>query len=814
MLSIYAPEHFFSSTYSERVKNSSTSSGYLSPVGVCRIGRFMNIRQAIFSLRPVPLRRRLHDRTSGDVVGWRRRLSPGRDSNSFFRRHALFGFMVLMLVVVGMSTLQFRMIGQEEATRVAEDDRQVANLALLLQQNVQRTAGEVDRTLQLIRQTDRTSLNPDDWATVLAKSFMVDDQSFQVTMIGSDGNMRSSSGMLHPDSPVFLGDREHFLVHKASGGVDKLFISKPLIGRVSHKSSIQFSRPVKSASGVFDGVIVASLDAFLLSKDYGDLNLGAEWGFAIVGDDDIVRSGAGSFKNALGVKFANTSLLSIPDIVVKERQVPGYPLRVVVALDGTDAVSVSRSRRLSFLIGSLAAILVCVLVAAFSVRSSRRYERRIVDIAQSDALTGLANRRSFASSLEESCAAANLFPAALLLIDLDGFKPINDTYGHPVGDALLKAVADRLVERMPQGSVVARLGGDEFAVILRGVERPHAAIIGALVCRLLATPFVLSGLEVRIGGSVGISYAPTDATVPEEMMRLADLALYESKKRSRGVFTEFESGMDRKLHARKTTVAEIERAIQRREFQLQYQPMFSLADARVTSYEALVRWNHPVKGVVLPSAFVPEAGESGMLAAIGDFVLEQVARDLVDASPSVRVAVHCCPAQLRDPGFSQRIAAIFEAHDVPTSRLVLEMEEPCLAAKQPVVLRNVADLRELGVGISMDNFGAGAASLSHLARAPLDSVKLDRRITTMLIKGNLKAVNFVRAVVHLAQSLGLTVVAEGVETLEQAAILREVGCNEAQGFFFGSPRDLGAKALGDDKVPVAFLGYKETRLAS
>jgi len=422
------------------------------------------------------------------------------------------------------------------------------------------------------------------------------------------------------------------------------------------------------------------------------------------------------------------------------------------------------------------------------VTERQRVEQQVAFMARHDGLTGLPNRTMFNERLQHALADVGRGAgAAVLCLDLDRFKSINDTLGHPVGDELLRAVADRLGACVREVDTVARLGGDEFAVVQAGVGRAEEA--GTLAARIVAAlgePYVLSGHSVVVGASIGIALAPTDATGTERLLKCADMALYRAKSDGRGLFRFFEREMDVKIQARRALELDLRRALHGDEFLLHYQPLVDLRVDTVTSFEALVRWRHPERGLLSPDEFIPVAEETGLIVPLGEWVLRRACADAATWPDGIKVAVNLSPAQFREPRLVGTIRAALEASGLPASRLELEITESVLLQDSKATFAILHELHELGTPISMDDFGTGYSSLSYLRSFPFDKIKIDKSFIGDLNEKE-SAVHIVRAVAGLGISLGMLTTAEGVETLEQLRQLRREGCTEVQGYLFSRP---------------------------
>jgi len=451
--------------------------------------------------------------------------------------------------------------------------------------------------------------------------------------------------------------------------------------------------------------------------------------------------------------------------------------------DGSEIEVLTYARRLMF--GGRPAVLVAVV----DVTERKQAEARVAYLAQHDALTGLPNRVLFHERLKESLDTLRRTgrPLAVHCIDLDHFKSVNDTLGHPVGDELLRMVADRLKQNLNETSLVARLGGDEFAVIQTEVAHPDEAsgLAGKLISALSAH-YNIRGHEVVIGASIGIALAPGDGNDCDALLRNADMALYRAKADGRGAAHFFEPEMDRRIQARRMLELDLRKAYANGEFELYYQPLINLAENRVSGFEALLRWRHPKRGMVSPAEFIPLAEEIGLIGPLGEWVLRQACTEAARWPDDLHIAVNLSPVQFRSRTVVQAVMTALAYSRLAPQRLELEITESVLLADTEANLATLHKLREIGVRISMDDFGTGYSSLSYLRSFPFDKIKIDRSFVNDLTQRP-DCMAIIHAVVGLGESLGISTTAEGVETPEQLERLRAEGCTEAQGFLFSAP---------------------------
>ena len=428
-------------------------------------------------------------------------------------------------------------------------------------------------------------------------------------------------------------------------------------------------------------------------------------------------------------------------------------------------------------------------------KAHRVLERR----ALHDSLTGLPNR---AQLIERLDALATMGPqsTALLFVDLDDFKDINDTHGHAEGDLLLRNVATRLRGCIRPGDLLARLGGDEFGVLLEGKDTAAAEILAQRIVEAMALPFVVAGESVRVTASVGIAASNLDGEDPNELLCFADLAMYEAKSKGKGRFASFDSTMSDALASRTQTDADLRGAIDKGELVLHYQPIIDLTTGKMIGVEALVRWQHPERGLVGPDEFIPMAERTGAIVALGAWVMRTACRqgaEWTKARPGrkpLTISVNVSARQLDDPAFISTVSTILDATGLDPAQLCLEVTETAMAANPSAAQEVVHALRYLGVGLAIDDFGTGYASLTYLRRLHATVVKIDRSFVDGLGR-EIEDTTIVKAVIGLSKAMGLAATAEGVETLDQLVILRELGCPFAQGYYFCRP--VPAEELSD-----------------
>lgn len=449
------------------------------------------------------------------------------------------------------------------------------------------------------------------------------------------------------------------------------------------------------------------------------------------------------------------------------------------------------------------------------ITARKAAEQQIEYQAYHDALTGLANRRLFQEHLSLALALAQRRTAlvAVLFLDLDHFKVINDSLGHSVGDELLREVARRLKSAVREGDTVARVGGDEFTVVLQELtRRESAATVAQKVLRTIAQPMEISGHRLYVTTSIGVAMHPDDGADAETLLKNADTAMYRAKAEGRNTYHMATAELSRTTHERMTLESGLHRALEAREFELLYQPQIETEEMSIVGMEALLRWNHPERGLILPEQFIAVAEERGLILPIGEWVIREACRAArrfhESGYPHFRVSVNLSVRQFRDVALLSIVDSAVADAGIDPRTLELEITETVAMEDVALTMATLAELRRRGVTIAIDDFGTGHSSLSYLKRFPIDALKIDRGFVFDLPDGFEDAA-IVHSVIQLANGLGLRVIAEGVETREQLDFLRESGCREVQGFYFSYPVRLeeverlleGAAPLSRHSVP-------------
>jgi diguanylate cyclase (GGDEF)-like protein len=466
-------------------------------------------------------------------------------------------------------------------------------------------------------------------------------------------------------------------------------------------------------------------------------------------------------------------------------------LMISVTLDRTIAMADWVRERDRMIVSVAIAVVLLLFLAAIlivTLRQRGRAEDRIRFLAQHDALTRLPNRVLFRERLREALSRARVGEhLALLYLDLDRFKAVNDSLGHPLGDALLQAVAARLTDSTRGTDTVARLGGDEFAVIQAPIEKPvEAADFAERIMAMLEAPFTVLDHRIVIGTSIGIAFSPQDGTDPDQLMKSADLALFRAKQDGRAVYRMFQTEMDAQMQLRRVLELDLRTALSGNQLELFYQPLIGLRAQAPVGFEALLRWRHPTRGLIPPDQFIPLAEEIDAIIPIGEWILRTACMAATHWPDSMKVAVNLSPVQFKSDHLVAAVTAALYGSGLSPGRLELEITEAVLLRDTTATLATLRQFHSLGVHIAMDDFGTGYSSLSYLRRFPFDRIKIDQSFVRELGKQR-DCDAIVRAVIALSRELGMATTAEGVETVDQLRALARAGCTVVQGYLFSEP---------------------------
>jgi len=731
----------------------------------------------------------------------------------------VFGLAMIAACWIGLALL----LSIERDKVVEGAIQQSDNLVRLFEENTVQTLERFDRTILLLRKSiedDPEHFDLREWAE---RTSLVGDLTIQLALIGPDGYLKATT-LNNDGQPPYLGDREHFLAHVGTV-TDKLFISKPIIGRWSGRLSLQLSRRVSAPDGSFGGVIVISIDPDFIDTFYRAVDLGARGSITIRNLDSVVLAQRGVAIPTVGLQipmqhrdtpsghFWSPGVTDGVQRLVAYRTAAKLPLIFSVGRAESDIFNgTQRNRIVYYAVAAFITILVLIAIA-WSINHQIRLDRvrdnlrrseaqarerareleeksrEIVHIAHHDILTGLANRALLHDRIDHAFSRARrcgeIF--AILCVDLDRFKIANDTLGHQSGDVLLRQVAERLRACTRDVETVARIGGDEFVVLQPNAAQPEdVTSLAKRILLALGAPYDVCGNPVVISASIGIALAPADGASIDKLFTNADLALYRAKANGRNDFCFFSSEMEETALKRGRLELELRDALARDEFELWFQPWFNIKTGRIIGCEALLRWRHPQRGLLGPAEFLSIAEETGLIGRLGNWVLRRGCRDAAAWPSGARLAINLSAAQFIGGNLHGTVLAALAESGLEAKRLELEITETLIIDDFEGTRETLSQLRGVGISIALDDFGTGYSSLTHLRQLLFNRIKIDRSFVAE-ITTRPECAAIVCAMIALGKSLGVSITAEGVETHDQLAILRTAGCVEVQGYFFSRP---------------------------
>ncbi len=651
----------------------------------------------------------------------------------------------------------------------------------------------------------------------------------RAVIVGTDGRLKAATFEPHP-SPIDISDRDYFQVRSDSKSPNLhagLYFGQTIIGRLAHKAVLPVARRVYAADGTSLGVLAVLIPPDIVSSLKKSIDMGPNGLLTIIGLDKVVRArftaDSPDGTNDIGASvpapipdsmgddaigsYTTASVIDGITRIFTYTRVGSYPLIVIVGLDLDRELTVWRSSTMMIVLLSLFATMLLAGFAAYLIREIRRRATNQIEtiyLAEHDFLTGLPNRTLLNDRIGQAIALAvrHTKAVAVLFLDLDGFKRVNDSLGHSIGDKLLQSIATRLTNSVRSTDTVSRQGGDEFVVLLSEVERPEdAAIMARRLLSAVAEAHPIDRHDLHITTSIGVSLYPDDGLDAEALIKSADTAMYQAKENGRQSYQFFKPAMNVRAVERQFIEEGLRHALERREFKLHYQPKINLGTGKITGAEALLRWTHPVRGPISPAEFIPVAEDCGLIVPIGSWVLREACeqtRTWLDAGLSLgSIAVNASSLQFQQEDFAEVVFATAEEAGLDLRFLELELTESVLMKLTSSTIPTLDALRARGVRLALDDFGTHYSSLSYLRKFPLDALKIDqtfvRQITTVPPETAI-----VIAVIAMGRSLNLRVVAEGVETLEELDFLRSHDCDEAQGYYFSRPvpAEQFAKLLG------------------
>ncbi|CAN0622568.1 diguanylate cyclase [Burkholderia multivorans] len=730
------------------------------------------------------------------------------------RRRALFAIPLLGTLALALlwAVITVR-LSVEKDSAYKEASAAAAILSSALEQHTIKGIHQVDQITRFVKFEFEKSPARFNLASTVEKGVVPSDTLIQVSLLNAKGILLASTVERQP-KPVDLSDREHFKAH-LNRNDDQLYISRPVLGRVSGQWTLQMTRRLNNPDGSFAGVVVVSENPSYFTNDFYNIAaIGKDGVIAVVSDTGAVlarRTGArhdapGAF-SASGVypdagRIAGVSADPIDGVtrIVSYRHLDGYPLAVMVGLSQADELADYNHTRNVYLL--MASFITLAMLAFFGVATGLigkllGREREMTQLAEYDLLTGLANRYAALRALRNDVSMpASLSRLGLLFIDLDNFKTVNDTLGHNAGDIVLQMTASRLSDAVGDEGTLARIGGDEFVVMMKGddVER-RAVRLAEEIIRMFGVPFDVRGSAFVLHASIGIALHTVANESEIDLLKKADLAMYSAKDAGKNCYQFYAPHLSHRADHLMRWEQQLRVALADGQLFLAYQPKIDLTHRHVTGFEALARWDHPEHGIISANEFIPIAESTGLIVPIGDFVIrtacEQLARWREEGHDTLTLAVNISPVQFWRGDLIDTISRTLHDTGIEASRLEIEITETAMMEYPELVSEKIVALKKLGIRIALDDFGTGYSSLSYLHRFSVDTLKVDRSFVQAIPHDRSVCV-MVSSIVHLARSLGLTVVVEGTETEEQIAWLSALGEVEAQGFLFSRPVPAGS----------------------
>jgi diguanylate cyclase (GGDEF)-like protein len=705
---------------------------------------------------------------------------------------------------------------------------------------VVRALRDIDQTLSLVRFWPAREASRHTLSDLKDKGLLPPDLFFTVSIADVDGAIVEST---RPIGRQNVADHETFLKQRVG---DALLVEQLPRGPTGG-AKLRFSRRLTTENGAFDGVVIVAVDADYFVSGYEMSKLGKHGVLGLLGTDGVfrVRRSGDAVYSGDALDYASTIAGGDDEetdaTVTKSdwdgvprwmsaRELYGFPLAVLVGLSMDEQMAGAKAQMRATLVwASLGSLIVLILTGLLGRMSWQlvqgrlregetklKHAERVEYLAYHDGLTGLPNRSMFSKTLSQSILEAHRYERrlAVAFLDLDRFKQINDTLGHDAGDQLLQEVATRLKGCVRGSDTVARLGGDEFVVLLPQLEdEKYAALVAQKILAAAAKPFTLMGQEFRVTASIGISTYPQDGTDEQTLTKNADIAMYQAKAEGKNNFKFYSQKLNANSLERLTLESALRHALERNEFRLHYQAKRDIASGKITGVEALLRWQHPDLGIVAPMQFIPVAEETGLIVPIGKWVLKTVGLQSVAwlalGLPPLSIAVNLTRRQFCDEQLLSDVTSILAETGMDPHLLEIELTESLMIHDVENTLRILTGLKALGLRIAVDDFGSGYSSLAMLQRFPLDTVKIDRSLMRD-IAGRAEDTGLADAIIAMGKSLSLTVVAQGVETKEQAEHLRLHACDELQGFYFKRPLavDEFTQLMRDQATEITYVGRR------
>jgi len=731
--------------------------------------------------------------------------------------HILFpAIAVLVLAAIWGTTLNLIKVERTAAEQTAAALSH--ELAQTYEAQVVRALREIDQTLKVVKYANDFWGMQDVLPKLKARGLLPPALVFAVSIADSRGNVVASTSS---SERANVADRDFFQSQRQT---DAISVGRPQPGPQAGEWSLTFSRRLNTEDGKFSGIVMVSVDAAYFVSGYDPSKLGKHGLLGLLGSDGVFRVRRSGDTVSAADRTDYTAVVSATDQeesastlstnawddvrrYTSAREIYGFPLAVIVGLSADEQLAPVERNKHVYLwraaVGSLVMILIIAVMGRMSHQLALSRQRaveehiahaaRVEFIAYHDSLTTLPNRSLFSKLLGHSISQAHRYKRqlAVLFLDLDRFKNINDTLGHEAGDQLLQEVAARLKTCLRDSDTVARLGGDEFVVMLPELDvEKYTATVARKILSAVARPFVLAGQEYRVTASIGISTYPQDGLDEQTLTKNADVAMYKAKEEGKNNFQFYSEKLNASALERASLESHLRHALERNEFQLYYQTKRDIRSGQITGMEALLRWQHPDLGTVAPRKFIPLAEETGLIVPIGKWVLRTACMQNVawrnQGLIHVNMAVNLTARQLFDENLLTDLRKILADTGMDAHLLELEIAEGLLMRDVEKTLRVLRGIKAMGVRIAIDDFGIGYSSLASLKQFPLDSIKIDRSfIHDFASVAEDQALT--EAIIAMGRTLSLTVVAQGVETKEQADFLRQNACDEFQGFYLNKP---------------------------
>lgn len=745
--------------------------------------------------------------------------APGRWLSRATEAHVLFpAIAVLVLVVIWGTTLNLIRVERDAAARAAAVSSR--ELAETYEAQIVRALREIDQTLKFVKYGYELRGSEVVLKELKARALLPPELLFVVSIADNRGAVVAST---RPTAMTDVAGQDYFQ-SQSRRRTDALSVGRPRQMPGSGEWKLYFSRRLDAADGRFSGIVMIMVDAAYFVSGYESSKLGEHGVLGLLGTDGVFRARRSGETVSAGDRADYAAVVPATDEAQSEatlstnawdgvrrytraRQLYDFPLAVIAGLSADEQLAATRRDMRAYLWRASAGSLLLILIVTVLGRLTRQlalsrqraaeeqiaHAERVEYLAYHDGLTTLPNRSLFSKLLGQSINQARRYnrQLAVLFLDLDRFKHINDTLGHEAGDQLLQEVAARLKACLRDSDTVARLGGDEFVAVLPELdEEKYVATVAQKILSAVARPFVLVGQDFRVTASVGISIYPQDGLDEQTLKKNADIAMYQAKQEGKNNFQFYSEKLNTSSLERLMLETGLRHAVERNEFQLHYQAKRDISSGRISGMEALLRWQHPDLGLVAPMQFIPVAEDTGLIVPIGKWVLRTACQQNMawqnQGLPHLCMAVNLTPRQFYDEHLLADLTAILADTGMNARRLELEIAENLLTRDVEKTLRILTGLKEMGIRIAIDDFGIGYSALSTLKRFPLDTIKIDRSCICD-VDSTAEDKDLTRAIIDLGRTLSLTVVAQGVETKEQADFLRQKTCDEFQGFYLSKP---------------------------